>query len=152
MRSYEEIVEKVRKDQLEAVLSFAAEVLVPYLPFEYAKEFLKPEVTVETWKNTEYTRENVLADMRGYMEFAWGKVRDHRGLSAGRSVDKMALWVWLLGDDLAEMKALPYKNYGAPRLKWVCEQYGFPIPDDAAVRRMAESKQCMDECEEGCAK
>ncbi len=98
------------------------------------------------------TRDAVLAGMREYMPFAWGKVEDHRGISAERSVTKMEAWIWLLKDDevLERVKAASYTQYGAPKLKVVCEQYHFPIPDSEAVRRMASGEQCSNSCENGC--
>jgi len=65
--------------------------------------------------------------------FGWGKVRNHRGLSADRTILKMKAWLWLLGDDELEAFAADYANYpqyGAPILKAICEKYDFPIPED----------------------
>jgi hypothetical protein len=81
------------------------------------------------------------------MAFAWGKARDHRGISASRSVEKMRTWVWLLDDP--EITA-NYQNYGAPILRAICERYGFPIPDGDDMRRMSEGEPCRDGCDEGC--
>ncbi len=142
MRTQDEIVEHIRAN--EGLLDFTASALVPYLDFEHAKPWLKEDVTADQWKPTPLDRETVLAEMREYMEFAWGKVEDHRGISASRSVDKMGAWVWLLGDDevLADFKATGYPNYGAPKLAVVCRAYGFPIPDDEGVQRMIQGDDC----------
>lgn len=100
--------------------------------------------------------DRVRDEMRQYMaEVGWDKVLGHRGISAGRTVEKMTAWLWLLGDD--EMVRFAeddsnYPQYGAPILKAICEKYGFPIPDDPAARRMAVGRRCVPDCDEGCAR
>lgn len=74
----------------------------------------------------------IKAAMGKYMEFAWDKVADQRGISASRSIEKMQEWAWLLGDDevVAWCNDLAlYPQYGAPILGRICEKYGFPIPE-----------------------
>jgi hypothetical protein len=91
--------------------------------------------------------------MRDYMEFAWGKADDHRGLSAMRSVEKFKAWVWLLGNDkLVEFCEDDdhYAYYGAPVLQRICQEYSFPIPDDAGIQRMMKGLPCKDGCTSGC--
>lgn len=132
-------------------LNFSADVLLPFLDFEHAQAFLKPEVTAAEWEQKSQDRDAILADMRDYMAFAWGKVEDHRGLSAGRSVDKIAAWAWLLDDDVAKrMVKAGYAQYGAPKLAVACEAFGFPIPDKDGIRNMIAGQQCVWGCGEGC--
>lgn len=149
MRTYEEIKEKCQDP--EDFFGHIAEVCVPYLPFSYAKEFLKEGV--EEWEHHELTKENILKDMKDYMEFAWGKVENHRGLSASRSVEKMQAWLWLLEDELydkIENEEIEYKNYGAPILKAICEKYNFEIPNNQWINRMSIGLKCNELCDEGC--
>lgn len=80
------------------MLGFRGEVLLPYLDKEHVQQFLKPGAEV-TWETDSANRESVLAEARRYMAFAWGKVQDHRGIPAGRSVQKLTEWCWLLGED-----------------------------------------------------
>ena len=151
MRKYEEITTKI-KEKREEVFSFWIEVLISYLPFEYAKEFLK-DTTEKEWEEKYFTpmdRETIIKEMYEYMEFAWGKVADHRGLSAGRSIDKMEAWIWLLEDDLV-LAEIPYPYYGAPKLAAICKEYDFPIPTDDGVQNMIDGKPCTPNCQEGCA-
>lgn len=153
MRTQDEIAAKVRESRNQ-VLDFAGDALLAYLDFEHAREFLKPETTPEKWAeiHVPLDADKVIAEMREYMSFAWEKVEDHRGLSAGRSVDKMTAWAWLLGDGGAyeAIEAAEYTNYGAPKLAAICRVLGFPIPDDAGVQRMIAGERCGsgDEC--GC--
>lgn len=150
MRTFEEIVAKCR--DTESSFGFHLEVLVPYLPFEYAKEFLQDTVVEEEWnsKIIPLTEENLKGDMGDYMEFAWGKVIDHRGLSASRSIEKMVEWCWLLGDDESVAFAEEDKNYamyGAPILNFICKKHGFPIPDEGEqLERMINGEPCHEDC------
>lgn len=164
MRTQSEIVDLYRKKA--AFLDFTNEVLIAFLDYDHAKEFLKPEVTAEAWEvmsrsvgGDAPTHSRLLGEsdiseqMAGYMRFAWGKVEDHRGISAGRSVQKLAALAWLTGDD----EILPfsennsnYAQYGAPILKHICEKYGLPMPSDRGLLRMAEGLPCVKDCEEGC--
>ena len=72
--------------------------------------------------------------------------------AAGRSVEKFTAWVWLLGDDhtLKQIESEPYAQYGAPKLKVVCDAYGFGMPTDTALLRMTEGLPCQPGCSEGC--
>jgi len=154
MRTIDEIVEYYRLEQSADFFGFVAEVLFPFLPFDKAKEWLKEDATAEEWGEVEeLTRESVLEWMRDYMEFAWSKARNHRGLSAGRSVDKMRAWLWLLGDDELVTFASGrrnYSQYGVPILKAICEKYDFPMPADKGVERMAQGLPCCRDCNMGC--
>lgn len=96
--------------------------------------------------------EEVIAVMRDYMDFAWTKVRGHRGISAGRSVQKYEAWAWLL-DDEETVKVCrdnsQYAPYGAPILKHICGKYGFEVPRGEDVKRMVAGQPCEPGCE-GC--
>jgi hypothetical protein len=144
MRTQDEIVNKIRGAR--GFLDFTTDALLHYLDFEHAREFLKPEATAEEWAeiHTPVDDDKVIAEMRDYMSFAWEKVEDHRGISASRSVDKMAAWAWLLGDGgaYAAIEGAGFTNYGAPKLAAVCVALGFPIPDDEGVQRMIAGQAC----------
>lgn len=152
MRTFEEIAARCSKPT--SLLGFDADALLGFLPFEYAKSLLKPETDGAAWdaQLPPLTRDAVLAEMRSYMEFAWGKVDDHRGISASRSVEKMEAWLWLLGEDdlLREVEAAGYAQYGAPKLKLICERLSFPIPDDEDIRRMSRGERCTADYGCGC--
>ena len=82
--------------------------------------------------------------------------QDHRGLSAGRSIDHFRAWLWMDGEDeLVEQinsEDIPFAQYGAPILKAISEKYGAPTPDDDATLRMMLGSICEpDGCPyEGC--
>lgn len=153
-RSLEEIVVRCRENR--GVFGWGREAIVGFLPFKHAKEFLNPDATEEEWGkfSDRLSHESVVAEISKYMTFAWEKVEDHRGLSANRSIDKIGEWVWLLGSKYESLfKAFEdadYAQYGAPKLKVVCDALGLPMPDSQSVRNMAEGHPCHTGCEEGC--
>ncbi|NMC34574.1 MAG: hypothetical protein GYA36_19300 [Veillonellaceae bacterium] len=154
MRTQDEIVKKIRES--ESLFGFEKEVWLPFLDYEHAKPFLKPESTKEMWENVAAEDAVVLEQMRDYAAFGWEKIWDHRGISASRTIEKMKAWLWLLGtpeaDELIKFADADenYPQYGAPILAKICRAYGFPIPDDAGIARMIEGKPCIDGCDEGC--
>jgi hypothetical protein len=154
MRTQDEIVARMRVKEEGDLFGFAREVLACYLDFEHAREFLRPEMTREEWEKDlpAATDARALGEMRDYAEFAWGKAKDHRGISASRSIDKLSAWAWLLGRDdvLEKVGKTPYAQYGCPQLQVFCEAFGFPMPDDEAAQRMMRGLPCYDGCESGC--
>lgn len=153
MQTIEEIVAYYERERQEDIFGFLSEVLLRYLPTEAVKPFLKEGTDLSAWQPTPLTEEAVIADMGQYMAFAWGKVSDHRGISAYRSIEKMQGWLWLLGDEetLAYAKDEEhYPQYGAPILLRICQRYGFPVPDEEGIRNMAQGKPCYPGCQEGC--
>jgi len=149
-----EILTRIHKRESTDLFGFERGDLIAVLPYSSAKEFFKSEIRADDWTPDARDREGVLKTMREYMDFAWGKALDHRGISASRSVSHLHAWVWLLGDeDYAAIPWAHYAQYGAPVLKAVTERFGFAMPDsDRAdkARRMAQGQPCTDDCEEGC--
>jgi hypothetical protein len=149
MKTHEQIIERIRRH--DDPLGFTTEAIIDFLPFAAAREFLEPDVTAEEWAELArpLTREAVIEQMRDYMEFAWGKVEGHRGISASRSVMKMTAWLWLI-DDEALVENRDYPQYGAPILHAVCAKYGFGIPVSVEIANMVSGRPCRDDCGEGC--
>lgn len=171
MRTQEEIANYLESN--ETFLGFNREVLLPYMDWETAKRFFKEEgqeTVKEHFEKFGYPKEQdpevILAEMEEYYGFAIGKVLDHRGISASRSIEKMEAWIWLLNDgNLDKIHWDWYTNYGAPILKEIGDIYGFqyirePDPNDEYAEwtresnrkllRMADGKPCREGCEEGC--
>lgn len=151
MQTVEALIERVKKPS--SFLGFDADALYTFVPMPEVLELLTDEGKARyesgEAKPTPLTRENVIEAMREYMErIGWEKVEDHRGISAGRTVEKMEAWIWLL-DDRDTLKAVedaPYENYGAPKLAVVCKAYGFPIPEDQDIQRMIRGERCSAGC------
>ena len=60
---------------------------------------------------------------RDYLDFAWEKANNCRGISAGRSIDHFIAWMWLSGDEDC-MEGVEYRNYGKQILVAVSECLG----------------------------
>lgn len=117
-------VESNKDDVLGFMRSAAAEV-VPFSAIP--KSWLKDDATPPDGPEVEYNRETVLDRMREYMDFAWEKALDERGISASRSIHRYQAWCYALGEyDDIDWDA--YDSYGKPILRQLCEKYAFPIP------------------------
>jgi len=136
-RSTDEILERAEKGWGKS-LDFTHEVLGDYLPFDTIKHWYKAEF-VEVVANGEKTaREPITSltdavqDFLDYMNFAWEKAEDERGISACRSIEKLSTWLWLFGrDDLRRLidDDELYNPYGAPALIAVCNEMGIVVPE-----------------------
>jgi hypothetical protein len=150
MKTHDEIVDRCK--EADHFFDFTQEVLLPYLPIEKAEPFLRDDADLLQWKEQLLIQDAIIDKMKDYMEFAWEKVQDHRGLSTSRSIEKMAAWLWLLGDEetlsFAESNE-NYAQYGAPILKRICEKYGFSVPIGEDIDNMAKGKPCSYGCK-GC--
>lgn len=146
IRSIEEVRERYKTLQANpTLLDFSTEVLAPFLP-----EGWQPGHEHEV-ANNPLTEEFVLMQAKNYLEFAFGKAIDHRGISAGRSVQKMREYAWLLGHDDAVKFAEDesnYANYGVPILKVIAKALGVPLPP--AIEKWEDGMSCRPGCEEGC--
>lgn len=101
---------------------WARGVLIEYLPYGAVKPYLNEGVNAAQWEAVRST--DPKADLLDYLDFAWEKALGERGLSANRSVAKVAEWLWLLGDDalLGRFLAAPYPQYGIPQLAVVTRE------------------------------
>lgn len=130
LRTQEEIIERIAylAEDFRDFSGAARGDLIEFLTFENAKPFLKPETTEEMWKDIfkEVTPENIAFAVKDYMPFAWEKANDCRGLSAGRSVNHMEAWIWLLNDQelMDGLEAVPYQHYGKEKLIFISEKFG----------------------------
>lgn len=171
-RTQDEVVARYEAVREDDVFGFKADVLIPHLDIGHVETVYRPQVRVEeagifgelrtpgepepldleNWVPEPLHLEAVMYELTGYMAFAWGKVRDHRGISAGRSVAKIEEYVWLLGRDdlLAAMEAAEYEQYGAPKLAVVCRALDLTIPESEALANMIGGRYCRPDCEEGC--
>lgn len=150
MRTDDEIAARIRAIDEEDFFGFETGDLVVRLPFDSAKEFLKPEVTPEEWGDSQpRDADSIRAEITNYLPFAFGKALGHRGLSAGRSVAHMRAWFWLLGDDEAVAfieDDTNYPPYGMPVLFYCADRVGAPKPDDEEAIRMAGGDRCEPSC------
>jgi hypothetical protein len=126
MRTIDEIVAKARDKSWGDLFGTKQGGIIDYLPFELAQEFLIAGTTAEQWAANGAPRprdqQAIIAQIRDYMPFAWGKANACRGLSAMRSIYHMQAWLWILGVDETQLDN--YTHYGKPQLRAVCEAFG----------------------------
>lgn len=152
MRSQDEIAAHLREKD-DDLFGFKIDVLLPHLDYARAREFIKTNVTREEWeKKYPLSETDSMLAFREYAQFAWSKTNNHRGLSASRSIAKLSVWAWLFGRDdvLAQVERTSYPMYGCPKLRVICEAFGFPVPADEETQRMARGEPCRPDCEDGC--
>ena len=127
-RSHTEIVDRIKSVKEKDWLGIQVNDLLEYLPFSEAKQFLTETATAEDWdiypKESNYS--SIVQKIHDYMPFAWNKANDCKGLSAGRSLDHMKSWLWLIRRDLAVIQLEGgHSMYGKPHLRAICEDFGW---------------------------
>lgn len=82
------------------------------------------------WKAKEFSKENVIAQLKKDVDFGFQKALDQRGLSASAMYQVVKMWLWVLEDELQDFES--YAQYGLPLFKAVAVKYGFdnPIGED----------------------
>jgi hypothetical protein len=160
MRTQEEIVTRIRQelDSPSDMFGTALGDLVTTLDYGNAKEFIKPDITEEDWKEHQEEDADIIDSVNKYIPFALEKADNHRGLSAARSVTHFDAWIWLLKTDeeLAAYRGTPYTNYGVPQVVKAAEIFGVREEMDSlltdGLRRMATGLPCIVGCMEGCSR
>ena len=123
MRTDDEIIARITEREGDDWLGTEVSDLIVRLPFDKAKQWLKPEATEAEWEQSARDRDSVLKEMADYMPFAWDKANNGRGISAGRSMSHYMAWTWLAGDDFGDLGE--YEFYGKDNLRRICEHYGW---------------------------
>ena len=130
MRSQQEIVARIKERQDDDFLGFETGDYFCRLEVKNAKPFCKDDADMSDWEQSPADRESILAEMKDYLEFAWGKDNDERGISACRSISHYIAWSWLAGDtefsaELDRMYENNYTHYGKPILVHIAKHYGW---------------------------
>jgi len=128
MRTQEEILERAKN--ANDIFGTQLGDLVPYMEFENAKQFLKEDYVdkIESGEDVWNMLSNPKEEILDYLEFAYEKAEDERGLSASRSMLHFKTWIWL-DDEVFYNKVIGlidnYTNYGIPALDEISKHYGF---------------------------
>lgn len=130
MRTQEEILERFKT--ADDMFDTQRGDIIAYMEFENVKPFLKEEYVrkvesgEETWTVASVTdaKEKIL----DYLDFAYDKAKNQRGLSAARSMEHFKTWIWL-EDETFYNEIFPllenYTDYGIPALDKIAEHYGY---------------------------
>jgi hypothetical protein len=154
-RAPKEILDRIVAIEGDDFFGFQRYDLIKALPYNEAKEFLKTDAIKKYDAGEKEWRQedDPLGEIVEYMPFALDKAKNHRGLSASRSVDHIEAWIWLSGNDdlLSKFNAAPYANYGVPQLKVAGEALGIKLPtNEEWFKNMSQGRRCHDpECYDG---
>lgn len=90
------------------------------------------EEKLKDHKPLEYTRKNVLKQLKDDLEFAFEKALNKRGISSSLMFYVIKMWNDILEDGLENWSEDDYAMYGLPLYKATALKYGFdnPIGDD----------------------
>jgi hypothetical protein len=157
MRSVEEIKAKIAADDPEDLFGVKVTHLLSALSYPDAAStgVLNPKVLPEEW-DEKFHEPDPVRRLAEYLPFAMEKASNHRGLSAGRSVQHVEILTWLAGtdDDVEALKEEQYEQYGVPKLFWAANRFGlmqvWEDNADAQLDRMASGEPCSAGCDEGC--
>lgn len=98
------------------------------------EEYRNEEDWNKLFNKKEYTRENIIEQLREDVEYGFEKALNRRGLSASLMFEVVRMWNWILDEDeeLANWSLDNYAMYGLPLFKATALKYGFPneIGDD----------------------
>lgn len=122
-RTGDEVLARINARKDGDVFGFEWPIYLEVLTFEQARPFLKADATGADWpapKGLAQIREDAIK----YMEFAWEKANNCRGISANRSISHYQAWLWLLGEDWGDKLMDNYEFYGKPQLERVCQFFG----------------------------
>ena len=136
LQSSKSIREKYDTVKENDFFGFASQVYFEFIDWEDCKDLYQAEYIqdVESGKEKFEPITDIMEaaqDFLDYMNFAWGKAQDKRGISASRSITKLSAWLWIMGrPDLSEEieKDELYNPYGASALISICEKMGINVP------------------------
>lgn len=128
MRTPEEIMARMEAIENEDWLGFERTDLVIRLPWPAVRPYLNDEAVAkydageEKW---EPCTSDPIQEIRDYMDFAWDKANNCRGISASRSISHLRAWLWLAGEDefIERLDMENYDHYGKPQLRAICERF-----------------------------
>lgn len=155
MRTDSEILDRIQAVEFDDWLGTQRGDLITALSFSSARRWLKAGVTSDEWKPCK--EDDIRALAAEYLDFAFGKALNHRGISAGRSIDHFRAWLWLLDAEPDGWETMPYRLYGVPMLLAAADALGvdpFALPavieSREAVERMGRGEPCEPDCMDGC--
>ncbi len=119
----------------DSFMSFSKEILIHYMPPEISSAWIIEDKR-EEHINTPIRERDIYEttqDFLDYMVFGWMKALSERGISASRTIDKCATYMWLLGREDIENVLRDdslYNPYGTPALIEACRMLAIAVPGD----------------------
>lgn len=130
IRTAEEIKNKIKEGFFENnPLDFGVYDIIYALCFEEAepyltKDFLNNPDAKDLWEKERLkTKDDVLNKMKDYLNFAYDKANNKRGISANISIQHYIAWAWLINNqfynELMNMYETEYRDYGKNILSYI---------------------------------
>ena len=79
----------------------------------------------------EWTRENILNQLKEDVEFGWEKACDERGISSSLMFEVVRTWNRILEEGLEDWDEDNYGPYGKPLFEATANKYGWELEDDS---------------------
>ena len=130
MKTIEQVINEYKSETIDGRdLNRLADFLTVDQAANFGLEF-KDEYK-ETHKPIEFSKENILKQLKNDVEFGFEKALDQRGISASMMYEVVSMCNWILEEGL-EDHSTPYAQYGLPLLKATAIKYDFenPIGED----------------------
>lgn len=123
MKTTDEVKAQVKSDINDPIERVMIELCNGFHPLsDFVVECFKPEYKDQV---TPLTRENIINEMQGYIDFAFEKAHGNRGISASRSMWKFEKWLWVLEDN--KIDCSNYHDYGISNLEKIAEKYDLKV-------------------------
>ena len=78
-----------------------------------------------THEPVEFTRENILKQLKEDVEFGYEKAIDERGISSSCMYTCVKMWNWILEEGLEDFDC--YGSYGVPTFETTAKKYGIEL-------------------------
>lgn len=129
MKTLEQVAEQYESKTLDGrdlnrLAKFIPEEMLPRFGLSLKEEFVGTHVPQE------FTKENILLQLKNDVSFGFEKALDQRGISASLMYQVVGMWNWILEEGLEDFEEYAY--YGLPLFKATAVKYGFenPIGED----------------------
>lgn len=90
--------------------------------------FVLNEQFKDTWQPNEWTRENILEQLKKDVDFGFEKALNRRGISASLMFEVVLRWNKILEEGLENWDEDVYAQYGLPLFKATAVKYGWENP------------------------
>jgi hypothetical protein len=123
MKTLEETIKFFKSGCLDGRDAVRLSLFVPENRFDEIG-ILIPAEAIGKFIPKDWTRENILAQLKEDVDFGFEKAINHRGISAEMMYDVVHMWNWILQEGLEDFDNYP--DYGIPLFKATALKYGFP--------------------------
>lgn len=127
MKTLEQFLSTFTSRCLDGRDAYRLAAFVPEADLDKIRITVKPEYA-GTHDHVEWTRDNILEQLRRDVEFGFTKALDQRGLSAGLMFEVVGMWNSILEEGLEDFSVDNYAQYGLPLFKATAIKYGWPNP------------------------